>query len=272
MEENENKEEVVNEEVKEETTNEPVEEVKTEETKEEAKAEEAKTEEIKEESKKDEIKEKIKNETVKTAKEVKETIKNVDIKKDAKATTGFITEMVKKPLSRLKEIAEDKEHKDFKFAILLVAVWMIVAGVVSLIGYHSIETFFKYNVGEHILDLLKRIIAPLLGLVVMSAIVFVMNKNNKKSFITVFTALIAAQIPTIVARVLYLLTIISSSVSRVLNPIDSFAYVISTIFTFFALKALFGEEDNSKFLKTFVIIEAIFYVVSFLISYLQIYI
>ena len=38
-------------------------------------------------------KEEIKEETVKTAKEVKETIKNVDIKKDANATTGFITEM-----------------------------------------------------------------------------------------------------------------------------------------------------------------------------------
>lgn len=269
MEENENKEEELKQE---ETKNETVEEVKVEETKEEEKVEEPKKEEGKEESKRDEIKEEIKNETVKTAKEVKETIKNVDIKKDAKATTGFITEMVKKPLSRLKEIAEDKEHKDFKFAILLVAVWMIVAGVVSLTGYYSFESFFKYNVGEHILDLLKRIIAPLLGLIVMSAIVFVMNKNNKKSFITVFTTLTAAQIPTIVARVLYILTLISSSISKVLSPIYSFAYVISTVFSFFAIKALFGEEDNSKFLKTFVIIEAIFYVVSFLISYLQIYI
>ena len=56
-------------------------------------------------------KEEIKEETVKTAKEVKETIKNVDIKKDAKATTGFITEMIKNPLGRLKEIANDKENK-----------------------------------------------------------------------------------------------------------------------------------------------------------------
>lgn len=259
MEENENKEEV--EELKQEET--VIEEVKQEETK---------TEETKEESKKDEIKEEIKNETVKTAKEVKETIKNVDIKKDAKATTGFITEMVKKPLSRLKEIAEDKEHKDFKFAILLVIVWMIVAGIVSLTGYYSFESFFKYNVGEHILALLKVIIAPLLGLVIMSAIIFVMNKNNKKSFVTVFTALTAAKIPTICARVLYLLTLIGSGITKILSPISSFAYVISTIFTFFAIKSLFCEEDNSKFLKTFIIVEAIYYVAYFLLSYLQLYI
>lgn len=262
MEENENKDAVAGEE-----------EVKQEETNaEEVKVETDNAETVKEESKKDEIKDQIKNETVKTAKEVKETIKNVDIKKDAKATTGFITEMVKNPLLRFKEIAEDKEHKDFKFAVLLVIVWMIVAGIVSLTGYYSFESFFKYNVGEHILALIKTIIAPLIGLVVMSAIVFIMNKNNKKSFITVFTALTAAKIPTIVARVLYLLTLISSSMTKILSPISSFAYVISTVFTFFAIKSLFGEEDNSKFLKTFVIVEAIFYVASFLISYLQIYI
>ena len=259
MEENENKEEIINEEVKqEETNNETVEEVKTEETK--------------EKSKTNEIKEEIKNETVKTAKEVKEAIKNVDIKKDAKATTGFITEMVKKPLARLKEIAEDKDHKDFKFAILLVAVWMIVAGVVSLTGYYSFESFFKYNVGTHILSLVKTLIAPLLGLVIMSVIVFVMNKKNKKTFITVFTTLTAAHIPTIVVRVLYLLTLISSNITKILSPIAYFANVITIIFTFFALKSLFGEEDNSKFLKTFIIVEAIYYVVYFLFTYLGIYI
>ena len=246
MEENENKEEVVDGEVKAETNN--------------------------GNTTKEEIKEQIKNETVNTAKEVKETIKNVDIKKDAKATTGFITEMAKKPLVRLKEIAEDKEHKDFKFAILLVIVWMIVVGIINLAGYYSFDSFFQYKFGEHILSLLKIVVAPLLGLIVMSVIVLVMNKSNKKSFITVFTALTAAKIPTIVARVLYLLTLISSSISKILSPITGFANVISTILTFFAIKSLFEEEDNSKFLKTFVIVEAIYYVAYFLITYLQIYI
>ena len=214
----------------------------------------------------------FKQETVKTAQEVKETFKNVDIKNDAKATTGFIKEMFKNPLGRIHDIAEDSSHKDFKFAILLVIVWMIVVGILNLTGYHSFESFFKYNVGDHILSLIKTLIAPLLGLVVMSAIIFVMNKKNKKSFITVFTALTAAKIPTIIARVLYLLTLISSSMSKILSPISSFAYVISVVLTFFAIKSLYGEEDNSKFLKTFVIIEAIYYVAYFIISYLQIYI
>lgn len=218
-------------------------------------------------------KEEIKQETVKTAKEVKETIKNVDIKKDAKETTGFITEMIKKPLVRLKEIAGDDSHKDFKYAIVLVIVWIIAVGIVHLVrGYYSIDSFFSYGFTKNLLRLIKTMIAPLLGIVIMSVIVFIINKDNKKSFVTVLTSITAAQIPVIVASILNLLYIISASISKLLTPFTVFCSVISTIFTFFAIKALCGEEDNSKFLKTFIIIQAIYYVAYLVISYLEIYI
>ena len=215
----------------------------------------------------------IKEETFKTAKEVKETIKNVDIKKDAKATTGFITEMVKKPLERLKEIATDKEHKDFKYAIVLAIVWIIVSGILHIATkYPSIDNFFAYNFTKHFLALIKAMIAPVLAIIVMSIIVFVINKNNKKSFITVLTSITAAKIPVIVADVIGILYLISSSISRLLNPFTMFCSAISIVFTFFAIKALCEEENNTKFLKTFIIIEAIYYVVYLVISYLEIYI
>ena len=215
----------------------------------------------------------IKEETFKTAKEVKETIKNVDIKKDAKATTGFITEMVKKPLERLKEIATDKEHKDFKYAIVLAIVWIIVSGILHIATkYPSIDNFFAYNFTKHFLALIKVMIAPVLAIIVMSIIVFVINKNNKKSFITVLTSITAAKIPVIVADVIGILYLISSSISRLLNPFTMFCSAISIVFTFFAIKALCEEENNTKFLKTFIIIEAIYYVAYLVISYLEIYI
>ena len=215
----------------------------------------------------------IKEETFKTAKEVKETIKNVDIKKDAKATTGFITEMVKKPLERLKEIATDKEHKDFKYAIVLAIVWIIVSGILHIATkYPSIDNFFAYNFTKHFLALIKVMIAPVLAIIVMSIIVFVINKNNKKSFITVLTSITAAKIPVIVADVIGILYLISSSISRLLNPFTMFCSAISIVFTFFAIKALCEEENNTKFLKTFIIIEAIYYVAYLIISYLEIYI
>lgn len=217
-------------------------------------------------------KEEIKAETVKTAKEVKETIKNVDIKKDAKATTGFITEMIKKPLERLKEIAEG-DHRDFKYAIILAIVWVIAVAIVHLAKrYASIDDFFAYSFTNHFLTLLKVMVAPIVSIVVMSIIVFVVNKNQKRSFITVMTAITAANIPVIVANVVGILYIISASISKILTPFSSFCTVISIVFTFFAIKALCGEQDNTKFLKTFILIQAIYYVAYLVISYLEIYI
>ncbi len=217
--------------------------------------------------------EEIKQETVKTAKEVKETIKNVDIKKDAKATTGFITEMMKRPLVRLKEIAEDNTNKDFKFAVVLVILWIVVVGIVHLVkGYHSIDSFFAYSFTKNFLRLLKTMIAPILSVIIMSAIVFMMNKDNKKSFITVLTSITAANIPTIVAGIVSILYIISSSISKLLTPFSAFCSTITIVFTFFGVKALFGEEDNTKFLKTFIAIEALYYIAYLIISYLEIYI
>ncbi len=218
-------------------------------------------------------KEEIKAETVKTAKEVKETIKNVNIKKDAKATTGFITEMVKKPLERLKEIADDKENKDFKYAIVLVIVWIIALAIVHLARrYASIDDFFAYSFTKHFLTLLKVMVAPIIGIIVMSLIIFIVNKNNKKSFITIMTAITAAKIPVIVADIVSILYVISNSISKLLTPFTSFCTIISIIFTFFGVKALCGEENNTKFLKTFIIIQAIYYVAYLVISYLEIYI
>lgn len=217
--------------------------------------------------------EEIKEETVKTAKEVKETIKNVDIKNDAKATTGFITEMIKNPLVRLKEISEDKENKDFKYAIVLMVVWMIALAILHIARrYASIDDFFAYSFTKHFLTLLKVTIAPIVGILVMSIIVYITNKNEKKSIVTIITAITAAQIPVIVSDIIWLLYLISSSMSKLLNPISSFCTIISVIYTYFAIKSLYGEEDNSKFLKSFIIIQAIYYVAYLVISYLEIYI
>ena len=47
----------------------------------------------------------LKKETVDTVKQVKETIKKVDIKSDAKEATGFVSAMLKDPFAKIQEIA-----------------------------------------------------------------------------------------------------------------------------------------------------------------------
>ncbi len=212
--------------------------------------------------------EELKKETVEAVKEVKETIKNVDIKNDAKAATGFIASMFKDPFGAIKEIAKDSNNKHLKTAIIFIAVWTIVVFIKALsIKHWSFDALFK-----NILSLIKTIIAPALGIIVYSVIVYAMNKENKKSIVTVITAITTAKIPVIVAAVVSLLTIFSASAYKLTNPFASLCSVISIVLTYFSAKIICGEEQNSKFFKKFVIIEAIYYVAYILISFLEIYI
>lgn len=212
--------------------------------------------------------EEIKKETVETAKQVKDSIKNVDIKNDAKEATGFVSAMFKDPFAKIKEIVEDKENKNLKLAIIFIAIWTVAIFIKALAAkYWSFDALFR-----NVLSLVKTIIAPTLGILVLSAIVYFMNKNEKKSLTTIITSITIAKIPKILASVISLLTIFSYSAHKITSPIASLCSVVTTILTYFTIKAIFNEEQNSKFLKTFVIIEAIYYVAYLIISFLEIYI
>lgn len=217
--------------------------------------------------------EELKKETVDTVNQVKETIKNVDIKNDAKAATGFVSSMFKDPFATIKQIVNDSSNKHFKTAIIFIIVWMVAALVSSLFGgYYSLSRFSFNLAFKQILSIVKAVIAPALSIIILSGIVYFMNKENKKSMITNITAIVTAKIPVIIASVVSLLTIIDSKVSLVTSPFAALCSVISVVLTFFTTKTIFGEEQNSKFFRKFVIIEAIYYVAYILVSLLGIYI
>ena len=125
---------------------------------------------------------------------------------------------------------------------------------------------------ERIFRIIKYTIAPVLSILVLSGIVYFTNKENKKSMITTITSISIAKIPVILASVVSLITLISSNASPVTSRFSGFCSVVSIILVYFSTKALCGEEQNSKFIKKFVIIYAIYYVVSLIAYYLGLYI
>lgn len=212
--------------------------------------------------------EELKNETVDTVKQVKETIKNVNVKEEAKATKGFVMEMLKNPLEKIKEIANDSTNKYFKTAIILVIVWALVA----LIDVVSLKYFSFRYLGSTLLKYLKTILAPVITVAVWSLIIFVMNKKSKKSLITVLTTIATVKLPVIAGEVIGLLTIISSNISPITSRIAGLCSLISTVFLYFAVRDLYDENDEKTAFKNFVIVVAIYKVISLIISYLGIYI
>ena len=212
--------------------------------------------------------EEIKTETVNTVNEVKETIKKVNVKKDALETKGFITELFKDPLGKIKEIVEDKENKFLKNALIVLIVWMAAVLIKKLFGISKLWSF------HNILNVILTTIAPAVGIIVMSVILMAMNKNkeNKKSLTQLITCITTVRMPLAIAAVVRLLTIISSSISAFTRPFTQLCTVISIILTYFVAKDILDETENSKFIKKFVIIEAIYYIAYFVLSFLGMYI
>ncbi len=216
--------------------------------------------------------EELKKETVEAVNQVKDTIKNVDIKNDAKEATGFVKSMFKDPFATIKTIAEDSTNKVFKIAIIFVAIWMIAEFVDVIVPIVTSRYWTGSLAVERIFRIIKYTIAPVVNVLVLSGIVYFMNKENKKSLITTISSMSIAKIPVILAAVVSLITLISSNATPVTSRFSSFCSVVSIILVYFSSKALCGEEQNSKFIKKFVIMYGAYYVISLVVYYLGIYI
>ena len=69
--------------------------------------------------------EELKKEAADAVNQVKDTIKNVDIRKDTLETKGFLTEMIKNPLGKIKEVATKNDSKFLKYVIIIIAIWCV---------------------------------------------------------------------------------------------------------------------------------------------------
>jgi len=210
----------------------------------------------------------IKSEARKTVNSVRESVMNVDFKEEAKTTRGFISSLFNDPLATLKTVATENRSSRFKNAVFIVIIWLIASLLVCMGSANwSWQAFFP-----NILLFIKTILAPVCGLIAMSAIVYMMGAQQKnKSMISILTLVTIAALPLVCADVLDLVRLFSTEVNKILNPVNYFAQVLTIVFMYFGLKDLLGIEDHSKFLKKFMIIESLYFLVYFVLSFLGIY-
>lgn len=200
----------------------------------------------------------IKKETSETVQQVKDTIKTVNLKEDAEQAKGFLKEMWKNPIKAISNVAKNPAPY-FKMAILLMTVWMLAAAITTL-NISSLLSF-RYlfeNLVREFISAVKSGISPLLGIVILSTIVFVKDKSKKHSLTGIMSVLVIAKIPSVLAQVISVLRIFGSSVVRLTSPIGSACHVLSVVLTYFALKTLFANDDDDNFIRQFVVIYAIY--------------
>ena len=211
----------------------------------------------------------VKEETVETAKKIKETVKNVNIKEETAKTKNFILAMFNDPIGEIKRIAND-DSNHFKTALFVLIIWTIavfIKSTYSTIYYWGLERVF-YN----ILGVLKEILVPVIGVFVYVIIVFLLDKNKSKKMTSIISTITAAQLPMVISSIISILTIISRDFSKISVTINGFCMVIATVLSYFGFKSLLNEEDDSKFIKKFVIIQLIYYAVAFVLTFLGIFI
>lgn len=210
----------------------------------------------------------ILKETANTFNEVKDQVKGSfnkeDLKKNANETKNFIFGMFKNPIEELKKIADDTNNSYFKYSIILVVVWILAVLISFSAGIRTINIF------RYILPIIKLILSPIAIVFIMSLIIFVMNKNKDKGLMTIISVVTATKLPVVMARVISLLVLFSSDISRLTTRFTTLCSVISTVLLYFGIKFIFNEDDDKKFIKTFAIIEGIYYIAAIIMSFLQI--
>ena len=213
--------------------------------------------------------EEVKNETFKTANDVKESIKNVNLKDETIKTKGFIAEMFKDPIKKIEEIANE-DDKYFKTAIFILIIWTISVFITST--FSTIYNFGLLRVFSNILNVLKEILVPVIGVFLYSIIIFIMNKKNKKSLTSIISTVTATRVPLAIAAVVSILTLFSREFSKITTAFNGLCLLITIILSYFGFKAIFNEKENNTFIKKFIIIQIIYYLISFVLTFLGIYI
>ena len=207
--------------------------------------------------------------------ETNETVKSSNVKKDYTASKNFFKNFFKTPYDEIKKVAESPKSY---FIIILVAfiAWVVANLIDGIIGiadsavrslYSNIFTYFKYSL-DRVGNLFISILAPAIIIAVIALIIFLFmkNKNKKKGYMTIASTLIVAYIPVISASIISLLGNINTTVAKLTSTYSSFCSVITAVLTYFAIKALYGEEDDNKATITYLITMGIYFGIVFVLK------
>lgn len=207
----------------------------------------------------------LKQETVKTFNEAKEKMKNINLKEEAEVGKGLLKKLWKNPVDTIKEIANDKENKAFKTALLLAAVWAIIE-LVTMVLYYATSKYAEFE----FLPTLKATVAPILKVIAMTLAVYFVNNRAKDSISKLLTSVTIAYIPSIISSLLWILYEISSKMSTILTPVGGLLNVVSIVLMYNTVKAITNEEDETKAIKIFIKVEVVYYVIVLAVSFLGI--
>ena len=199
----------------------------------------------------------LKKETKETVNQVKETIKNVNLKDDAKATKGFVKEMFSNPIEAVKRASSGEE------GILKKVIIIVLLHIVVMCAYKIIEVIRNNGITQilfHLDEIIWYSTKPLVSIILFSLIIYIMNKNNKKTLTVIASTMVVATIPLVIFDLLELIRMVTHGVSAVAiftNSLSTMFFGIYTIIAYFGMKEIFGITEENKAIKKFSLVQLI---------------
>lgn len=221
----------------------------------------------------------LKKETSETVNQVKDAIKNVNLKNDTKEAKGFFFSFFKDPLGEMKKATSSVDNKFIKIAIIIFVIWLAIILAANLLntatnylfGTFGSFSYFFSHLFRNVFNLAKDLIAPVITILTLSGLIYGFKKVKNRSFLTIASSILIAKIPVVIATIVSLLTIFNTHFLKIASTFAGFCDILSTILLFFAMKNLLEEDKNASYFWKFALIMGIFYIVKFVCSYLGIY-
>lgn len=191
----------------------------------------------------------VKDEFKEGARDVSDTIKNVNIKEDSVATGHFIKDLIFYPIEKIKEVVNAEDGKYLKYAIIILALYCL-AGLAG-----SLDTLFAsyYSFGGKLKTIFTSTISPIIYVFVPALVLMLVPGDSKKSLMKVLLPLITiCYVPTVVAKYISIIPFIGSIklISIVLGAIKGVLYDFTVILEFVAIRELYTDtEGNKSFVK-----------------------
>lgn len=188
--------------------------------------------------------------------------------------------LFKNPIAQIEKVANARKNQFLMFAIIAFVIWVIASLLREVIGvftnsslltgyFFSTSTLVK-SIFSSIISVVSGLLTPVISVALLSLLIYVFKKGEKKPFMNVVASVLVAKLPVIVASILQIFESVTIYAYKLTTPLAGFCGVLSTVLTFFTIKSLYGEKEDNSVMKSFVIIMAIYYGAKFVLSFLGI--
>ena len=160
--------------------------------------------------------------------------------------------MFSNPFEAVRMVATEEENV-FKKVIIIMAAFILASAAYAIISVIKYGEFL--DIFDNIMTIVAGILYPVAFVLAPSVIVLILNKNNKKSLITIISTIAVASVPVVINHFIDLVEILVSGISIITGPISTGLSAVAMILTYFGMKDLFGIEEHKDFIKKYLVIK-----------------